>query len=340
LVGGYPIRLLTSTSSFSSDCNCTFGSENASVPCISVQGSKVITCVAPRKFDATIVDVRVTDGLLGAALNALLFQYVETPQVDSLRPSIVSAGSISIVTLQGRYFSSGIGIWFRLDGLVDSALVRSDTVCTCMIGSSASGNVTLEISTDGVQFFRTNLQLIIQPMSGIVSITPTLGNLQRGLRVSVYFPSISSIVIGMFCSLETNSSSVWGSASLQFSGRVLCSFSSCGDCPIGFHSISINVDSAVWGRKSGAFQHIPMWSVSALQPSIGQITGGAKVTVSGTNFDVTSVCLFGGNSTQVATEYTSPTRVTCIVPPKGSPGSVLVSIIQWICTFLVLQWIC
>jgi hypothetical protein len=195
-----------------------------------------------------------------------------------------------------------------------------------MIGSHVGGNATLEISANGVEFFLTNLQIIIQPMSGIVSISPTLGSLQRGLRIVVFFPSVSSVANSMFCSLDTDSSSLWGSASLQSFGRVLCSFSSCSDCPIGLHSISINVDSAVWGRKAGAFQHIPMWYVSALQPSFGQLTGGAKVTVSGANFDANSVCLFGGNSTHVVAEYTSSTLVTCVVPPKSSPGSVLVSI--------------
>ena len=191
-----------------------------------------------------------------------------------------------------------------------------------MIGTSTSGNVTLDISVNGVEFYRTNLQLIVQPMSGIISITPSLGSLQRGLRVSVYFPSVSSNVNGMFCSLEAPVSSVWGSASLQSAGFVLCSFSSCSDCPYGAYSVSINVDSSVWGRKSAAFQHIPMWSVFALQPSIGQLTGGVRVTVIGSNFNPNSVCLFGGNATQVAVEFTNSTRVTCVIPPKSSPGAV------------------
>jgi hypothetical protein len=189
VVGGYPIRLLTSANNLSSGCNCAFGSQNLLVPCISSLGSKVITCVAPRKINSTKIDVRVIDGLFGAALDDLSFEYVDPPEVDSLTPSMVSAGSISIVILKGRSFSNRIGIWCRLDGLVDSALVRSDTLCTCMIGSSTSGNITLEISTDGVQYFRTNLQLVIQPMSGIVSITPSLGSLQRELRVTVYIAS-------------------------------------------------------------------------------------------------------------------------------------------------------
>jgi len=243
-----------------------------------------------------------------------------------MTPSVIPAGPGSTITLKGRFFSAGVGVWCRLNGVVDIAVVRSDSFCSCMIGSHVAGNATLEISANGVEFFLTNLQIIIQPMSGIVSISPTLGSLQRGLRIVVFFPSVSSVANSMFCSLDTDSSSLWGSASLQSFGRVLCSFSSCSDCPIGLHSISINVDSAVWGRKAGAFQHIPMWYVSALQPSFGQLTGGAKVTVSGANFDANSVCLFGGNSTHVVAEYTSSTLVTCVVPPKSSPGSVLVSI--------------
>ena len=68
--------------------------------------------------------------------------------------------------------------------------------------------------------------------------------------------------------------------------------------------------------------HVP--EIQAATPSSGPLSGGTEVTVLGTNFDRSHICVFG--DVVAKTTWWNSGALRCIVPPSTVPGPVVITV--------------
>jgi hypothetical protein len=120
-----------------------------------------VTCIVPPKGSPGSVLVSI-DVYGTSSAESVSFLYVAAVEVYSITPSVVPAGSASMITLKGRSFSNGIGIWCRIgsEGLNSSLAILSDSVAVALIDMRGMyGNQSLFCGSDGLNFsFVTDLK--------------------------------------------------------------------------------------------------------------------------------------------------------------------------------------
>jgi len=68
----------------------------------------------------------------------------------------------------------------------------------------------------------------------------------------------------------------------------------------------------------------PQPQIQVVIPSSGPLSGGIEVTVLGTNFDPSHICVFG--EVAATTTWWNSGALRCIVPPSAVPGPVVITV--------------
>ena len=188
----------------------------------------------------------------------------------------------------------------------------------CTAPSSSPGNVSLEVSNNGVDFTKTGLRFTFKETMTF-QMSPSRGPVVGGTVVTV---------TGLDNSGDVMQSLVFGSMRVPIEVREGVARAI---VPAGPGAGVVDVTSDELGSDLGVqYEYQEMVHVHAVRPSSGSLQGGNRVTITGEGFDVngTGYCRFGGDegaSSSLADVLTSSTAV-CVVPARLQPEVVAVEV--------------
>jgi hypothetical protein len=245
----------------------------------------------------------------------LLFVYVPDLILASIFPSVVRSGGGSVVTVRGSGFIASRDLSCRFGlGLPVSAVWRSASQIDCVVPGDVSGNVTVDVSNDGIFWVSSSIKFDDSPLLNRSKQTHSVQILN---------------IIPSFCPTH-GGSSVNLILSVSFFGNVICSFASIGSSPavrVGNSSISCVCPAGAPGliylnilnemAESQAVTHIhyvkPPQIVSAI-PSVLSPSGGESILLLGSHFlmDCEISCFF--DNLKTVGKFVSSNQIYCVSP--------------------------
>ena len=217
--------------------------------------------------------------------SATEFHFVPPPHVLKLEPT-VRLGSASTVTVYGSHFTQ-MGVLtckFGRDVLVPAVWLTS-TSLECAVRRNLAGTVTVEISNNGVEFTNTGLKSVEIPAYVAKSLNPSVGPVQGGSIVTIQVadlcrdsqcPSVSDVVCHFG---DRNVSSV----------SVTMTSLSCVS-PMMPRASQVELQVEIGGNRMIASNHSLRFTylmnavIRTRWPSVGPVTGGTILSMSGMNF--------------------------------------------------------
>jgi len=227
------------------------------------------------------------------------FTFAGPPVINNISPS--SAGYGQTVTITGTNFS-GIVSQVRF-GNVDvlSFTVVSPTTITAVVGTGATGNVTVT-SNYGTG---TIAGFTYLPIPVVNSFAPVSAGAGGTVTISGY--------------------NFTGTTSASFGGVAAASFTVVNATTItavvgAGASGSVKVTNTFGNDSRPGFTFYPAPTITSFSPTVGW--SGTVVTVNGTNFNNITGVSVGGQSYTGSYTYVSPTQIQITIQPQGASGSI------------------
>jgi hypothetical protein len=264
------------------------------------------------KNDATIL-AKSDGGGSGAA-----------PTVSAISPNTGSTSGGTSVTITGTNFLAGASV--TIGGTAaTNVVVASGTSITAVTGAHAAGVVDVTVTNADNQSGSlangfTYATPPPNPAPTVTAISPNNGSTTGGTSVTITgtnFLTGATVTIGSAAATSVNvasSTQITAVTPAQAEGTV---------------SVSVTNPDSQSGSLANAFTYTapppnPAPTVTGVSPNSGPDTGGAAVTVTGTNFVAGAMVTFGGvPATNV--NVTSSTSLTAITPAH-SAGTVTVAV--------------
>ncbi len=235
------------------------------------------------------------------------------PTVSSILPSSGPLSGGVSVTITGANFTGATGV--TIGGTAATSLtVVSDTSITCTTPAGSAGAASVLVTTpDGTNAANTLYTYVAAPT--VSGVSPSSGPISGGTSVTVTganFTGATGVTIGGVAAT---------SVTVVSSTSITCT-TPAGSA--GTASVLVTTPGGTNGSNT-LYTYSAAPTVSGITPSSGPLSGGASVTITGTNFTgATSVTIGGVAATSVT--VVSSTSITCATP-AGSAGtaSVLVT---------------
>jgi outer membrane autotransporter protein len=265
----------------------------------------VITAVTPAHA-AGPVDVTVTTPG-GTATGASLFTYERPdPTVISVSPHSGTTEGGTAVTITGRNLTGATAV--RFGGTpVTSFTVVDRTTITATTPPHAAGGVNVQVTTPGGTATGFSLYTYVAPRPDVLSVSPDRGPVAGGTRVTITgsnFTGATRVVFGNAPATNVvvvNATTITAVTPAHVAGAV---------------SVRVVTPSGS-GGAAGAFTYIGSGrpTIASISPSTGPVTGGTRVTITGTGFSGATSVNFGG----AAASFTvlSATTITAVTPPHS-----------------------
>ncbi len=305
--------------------------------------STTITCTTKSSSTTGLTAILLTKSLDGqTSSNAVDFNYVPAPIVDSISPSGVPLNVTTVagnITFTGSNFVVGnTNVYF--DSVLNancSATSTTQIVCTAFTASAVAKtvDVTVEITSpitleaSSVPQFTYNSPPVITGTAPEVS--PNTSPILGGAIVDVfgdYFDSGASMTLGgTLCS----------SVNVTADGKKI----TCNSTPAhasGIVDIVVQNSDGQTGTLSSKFSYNPTPTITSVSPDSGTLNGGSSISIQGTNFlsattNCTSTCtdptvtIDGLDCTGVT--FVSSTEITCITPVHDIAPDLTVEVTNW-----------
>ena len=169
-----------------------------------------------------------------------------------------------------------------------------------------AGNVTVEVSNNGVDFTSGNVQIEVVEDLAVSAALPSYGSVSGGSRVTVVGTGFSP-VSSLACSFD----GVRASATFVSARQAVCT---CPPHAQGDVDVRVTADGATFSTAAAVFEyrHGLDSAVAAVSPSRGAVSGGTSVSVTGSGFGSDELqCVIGGVHAAAAS-WRSSTLVVCV----------------------------
>jgi hypothetical protein len=256
--------------------------------------------------------VRVVIGEDGTSMRQeIVFEYVNTAQTVSLRPSAGTvAGGTTVLVTGSNLAQTAVCAFGKSTGV--KANYMSSTLVGCVAPKSVSaGTVDVVVSNHPGEIGGKVIEFEYMPSLVIARIEPTTGLSVGGTVVEL----VGSVAIAStrWCKFGQ---SVFKAKAIMGS-MVVC------ESPAhaaGNVTISLSPNGVDFTAAPGYFQYTSGVVISSLVPSVGSEEGGSTLTVRGEGFGVLQKfsCLFGGKKSMKGT-VTSASTLKCTTP-VSEPG--------------------
>ena len=263
---------------------------------IVVNSATEITCTTTA-HTAGVVDLIVTntDGQSETRINS--FFYVDAPTVTSISPSVGSLSGGTSVTITGTGFFNGATVDVGVN--CNSVVVFSLTQITCTTATNIAGAVDVIVTNiDGQSGTRTNSFFYVDAPT-VTSISPLAGNPAGGTAITITgtgFLSGASVDLGVACT------SVVVNSLTQITCRT-------GANAAGAVDVIVTNTDGQSGTRINSFFYVDAPTVTSISPSVGSLSGGTSVTITGTGFFSGATVDVGVNCNSVV--VFSLTQITC-----------------------------
>lgn len=308
---------------------CRFG--DVVVAPVDAPDEHTILCLSPKStFGVSSVSVEVTNNMLEYTTDGLTFEYVEEMSITAISPTTGPLVGNTIIWIDGKNFYDSPDLACRFDSnssLRVPAIFVSTTRVTCVSAPRTTrGQVTVETTSNGVDFTRQGLQFFYSEVPYIMEISPVLG--PEGGSTDV-------IVVGQNFWFRESLVCEFGSAQYRVPARWLSTtMLVCKSPPHRPMDVALRVSNngqqffgAAGNDSAILYQYHVRSSIVRVAPAAGVLEGGSVVVVSGTGFMNTSSlsCRFG-DSRALSAIYVSPEQVQCKSPRSSLPGEVIVEV--------------
>ena len=278
----------------------------------------ILWCVFPPALSAGLTSLSVSWGN-GIRTKAVNVTVCEPPRALEAVPSRGASSGGSVVTVLGERFAAPMTCAFGTDGTPVEARVVSSTELECMTSKHDVGTVSVQVSRNGVECPRSEVQFVFSASATIVAVTPS--------HVRVDASEVVVTVTGEHFGADT-----WCqigqrecSSELVSTTRLLCRTSGLG---VGNHSVKVYSEAA---ESSGASVTVldPM-ELTSVGPSRAHVRGGTRLTVYGKNLvagDEAVQCKIGSTPLSVG-EVLDGGRVECVSPRVEAAGTVELALVS------------
>ena len=290
-----------------------------------VLSSSLLACISPTRGAGSVtVEVSANSGV-DVTHSGVVYRYMNPCKVDYVQPSFaVISDSGTILTVAGTDFANTATLACRTGATMSLfAVWRSSSMIECSAGAHMNrGNVTVEVSNDGLHFSSERLIVEVLGMIAVVSVEPSQGSTAGNELVTVHGSGIDSRTRPM-CRFGI-SAAVHGTA--RSSSHMVCSTPA---SDAGTYLLGVAVEGGRMFASTGVQYEfrLPI-DTHDLQPSSGPIAGGTVVVVVGRGFARQPLqCRFGKASGQAAYVLSSSTVVckspSYLLEESGVVGMVL-----------------
>ena len=265
--------------------------------------STLMLCITPSVGVQGLAAVEVSSNGVDYTASLVQFLFSEPISLVSVHPSILLAGTASTVTITGKGFRASDSATCALGQLRSRADWVSGTQVLCSISREQPGNVTVEVSNNGLGFSADSLRIQYMDKSGIIArMDPVVGAELGGTRVTF---ALSGLGVGVESVGVIFGENVASCTALEPSAGIACtSPASNGQ---GTVKVVITIQGSELHLSSPLqFRYAPVPVLRSLDPSMGPVSGGGLVRVRGQHFILGSTyCMFGKSGRHVVASVLS-----------------------------------
>ncbi len=273
--------------------------------------------------------VRSTDNvnILTSTAGASLVVQLPAPSISSVTPATGPTAGSTVINISGTNIYSGASVTIggtpatNLQFVANVPVVGGPTVTTyniaALTAAHAFGLVNVVVTNkDGQVATKTGAYSYQAPAPTVSGATPTSGINSGATAITITgtnFLSGATVKVG---GVSATNVVFVGTTSLTAMTPAHAA---------GLVDVAVtNPDSQV-ATKTGAYTYvIPAPTISAVSPTLGPITGGTTITITGTNFAATTGVTVGGTAATAVTTVSS-TLITAVTPAH-SGGLVNISV--------------
>ena len=280
---------------------------------ITVVSDTQITCVSP-VHDAGTVNVVVTDPLGQKGRLFRGFRYIPPPVVESVDPVTGTTLGGMPVTIHGQHFRSGATVHFD-ETVASDVTVVSSTEISCITPPHKEGSAKITVTNDDGQsdVFKRRYRFVQPP--GIFHITPPGAPPEGDTQVTIKGRAFVEGATVMFADLPAVDTTILSET------EIVCVTP--GN-PVG--DVTVTVTNPDGERGTATFRYAVSPTVYSVETNWSPEEGGAKITVTGANFQLGARVIFG-DVRAMNVIVLSDTELTCKAP-RHDPGIVDVTVIN------------
>jgi hypothetical protein len=317
-IGG--TRVMIGGSEFRTGTACRFGESGAPVLGEYVTNT-MVACRAPAGLAGDVMVQVSTDGETFSS-GRHVFAYVENGRVTQVTPSAVPLSGRTQVTVVGEHFTASERGACKFGSEVVTGTAVSSSMMLCVSPEQRAGDVTVEVSSNGVDFSTDGATLQYTQTAVVYTVQPSAGLEEGGNTVTVTGANIGSWGFsGKRFGCKFGSKEV--DAQIASSSSIVCTSPAHAQ---GRVQIAVSTDGAYAHGDGATYEYVHRARVTRVWPSVGQTEGGTAVRVVGTGFGVGRwSCRFGTAGVSEARQV-SVSELACVSPRHEQGGEVAVGV--------------
>lgn len=280
---------------------------------ISIISSDSLTCITPAHA-AGVVSVLITNSAGRTSTLTSVYTFVDGPAITSVAPSSGTTAGGDTITITGTDFDSGATVLVG-GSLCSSVTVVSSTSITCVTPSTSAGTVSITVTNpDEQEDVLASAFTYGAPLS-VSNVSPRTGPLAGGGTATIVgsgFVAGATVTFGgVACTAPTVLSSRYITCTIPAN-------------PAGAVTVEVTNPDTTTANMATAYTYQSAPTVASVSPSVGGLSSGTMLTITGTNFTSgASVTVDGSACTSVI--VVNATTITCYAPGHAA-GAVNVTV--------------
>ena len=304
-----------------------------SVPSIVQNVQQTVCTTPPNPTGGARVLVRLTNDGVNMSESSVGFEYYTSPVLTAVAlPTATAsgpeAGNTVPVIIAGVHFLRLPPLLCRFGAQSVAGTWRSDKLVACVPPDQSPQTVNVSVSLNGVDYSSSVTTFTYQPLSSVLSVSPTTSPMRGGVMLTVSggnFLVLSSH--SLYC-LVGSAPTVRIFASVVDDGTLLCQTPSTTDLgwSTGAAALSVESDHQLVSSGVSSIAYYADYYVTSLGLYSSPVGVASLVLVSGTNFFSGNgiSCRFGGSV--FAGSFDSSTTLLCVLPTTLSAGMYAVDV--------------
>ncbi|WP_228796579.1 beta strand repeat-containing protein [Nocardia nova] len=272
-----------------------------------VDSATQITALAPAGTAGT---VQITVTTAGGTSNGVAFTYIAVPTLVAAVPNVGSVTGGTTVVLTGTNLTGATAVSFG-GTPATSFTVDSATQITAVAPAGTAGTVQITVTTAGGTSNGVAYTYIAVPT--LVAAVPNVGSVTGGTTVVLTGTNLTGTTAVSFGGTPATSFTVDSATQIT----ALAPAGTAG-------TVQVTVTTAGGTSNGVAYTYIAVPTLIAAVPTVGPVTGGTTVVLTGTDLSGATAVSFGGTP---ATSFTvdSATQITALAP-AGTAGTVQITV--------------
>ena len=288
---------------------CSFGSKIVQAHVINDTNA---WCLSPSQESIGTVPVEISLNGVDFTDNYVLFHYTEPSQVLSIRPQSGSMNGGTKVFINGTNFNStGTFKCAFGDRVVEAEFVSPSSI-TCISPSGHVGRVSVEVTSNGVDYTTNFVQYTYRLPVRLVSVYPTSGPESGGTEIRIVGMNFVD-ALDLKCRFSGLLEKTVNARYIS-SGAIVCTAPELIPGEVKITVISNGFDETA---ESLSFTVYPFEFIERISPSRGVISGGTSVSIVGGNYIFSSALSCSFDSVMVPASFISDSKINCFAPARS-----------------------